>query len=364
MVLAVGVAIVCALPTVLVLLLTQGGSTKAHRALSTACNPKSARSKCGRPLVRLGTKALLPFAATSIWNAPLADDAPLDPSSVRLVDAFVSQTRRYPVGIATSIGGVPIYTVPQNQPLEHVTLDESTAPLLQSAFNAVPLPADAAPAVGPDHTAVVWQPTADTLWEFWHFRRAADGFHAGFGGRMVDVSRSPGYYQDIMRGGSFVERRYWGAPATKVSLLGGLITIADLRSGTIDHALAVALPEVRAGVWSLPAQASDGTSTAADAIPEGARFRLPPDLDIDSLHLPSLARMMAVAAQRYGILVINSSTGVAFRAQDPTPTGRDPYYGTNGHPGDPADLFGGFPRVLLRSFPWERLQLLRMRLRS
>jgi len=348
------VAVVC-LPTVLVLLLTGGSSTRTRRPSATGC------PTCAPQASSHGPKPVLPFAATSIWNAPLAPDAPLDPDSPRLVGALISQTDRFPVGIATSIGGVPIYTVPRDQPRVRVQLDGSSSPLLQRAFDAVPLPADAEPAAGPDHTAVVWQPSTDTLWEFWHFRRASDGFSAGFGGRMVDVSRSPGYYQNLVLHGTVVERSFWGAPATKVSLLGGVITIGDLESGAIDHALAVALPEVRAGVWSFPAQASDGTSTVPDAIPEGARFRLPAGLDIAALNLPPLIRMMAEAAQRYGIIVINSSTGVAFRAQDPTPTGQDPYYGPDGQP---SELLGGYPRILLRSFPWARLELLRMQLHS
>ena len=352
-VLAAAIAVVC-LPTVLVLLLTGGGGTRSAHAPATPCH--ACRSSTPH-----GPKPVLPFAATSIWNAPLAAYAPIDPDSATLVAALVEQTHRFPVGLATSIGGVPIYTVPRAQPRVRVQLDESSSPLLQRAFDSVPVPPDAQPAAGPDQTAVVWQPSTDTLWEFWHFRRSSDGFHAGFGGRMVDVSRSPGYYQDIGHDGTLVERSFWGAPATKVSLLGGVITIGDLESGAINHALAVALPEVRAGVWSFPAQASDGTSTVPDAIPEGARFRLPADLDIAALKLPPLTRMMAEAAQRYGILVINSSTGVAFRAQDPTPTGRDPYYEPDGRP---SPLLGGYPRVLLRSFPWARLELLRMQLHS
>ena len=355
---AAGVALLCALPTVLVLLLTTS-ATVTNRTKSPG---STARSVVSTRRVRVVTAPI--FAPNSIWNAQLAADTPVDPRSAQLVAALVSQTRRYPVGIATSVGGVPIYTVPRNQPRVHVTLDESAAPLLQQAFDAVPLPTDAEPAAGPDHTAAVWQPSTDTLWEFWHLDRQGDGFHAGFGGRLIDVSQSPGYYQNLRRRGKLVERAFWGAPATKVSLLGGVITIADLESGSIDHALAVALPEVRAGVWSFPAQASDGTVPSPDAIPEGARFRLPANLNIAKLKLPPLTRMLALAAQRYGIIVINRSTGVAFRAQDPTPTGHDPYYGPTGLPGRPGDLFSAYPRELLRVFPWSRLQLVQMQLRS
>ena len=38
----------------------------------------------------------------------------------------------------------------------------------------------------------------------------------------------------------------------------------------------------RAGVFSWPAQRTDGLLDSPDAIPEGARFRLDPNLDIAS----------------------------------------------------------------------------------
>ena len=356
--LAVGGALLCALPTGLVLLLT------APSKVTRGSTPLNSRSRLDVSVAPVHVSKPLVFAPGSVWNARLAADTPIDPRSAQLVAALVSQTHRYPIGIATSVGGVPIYTVPRDQPRIRVALDEAASPLLQEAFDSVPLPADAEPAAGPDHTAVVYQPSSNTLWEFWHLVRTTDGFHAGFGGRMIDVSQSPGYYRNVRRGGRLVERSFWGAPAAKVSLLGGVITIADLESGSIDHALAVALPEVRAGVWSFPAQASDGTVPGPDAIPEGARFRLPANLDIARLNLPPLTRMIALAAQRYGIIVINRSTGVAFRAQDPTPTGHDPYYGATGVPGRPGDLFSADPSELLRVFPWSRLQLVQMHLSS
>ena len=72
--------------------------------------------------------------------------------------------------------------------------------------------------------------------------------------------------------------------------------------------------------------------------------------------MPPLVRMMAVAAQRYGILVRDVSGTVAFIAQDPTGTGSDPY--TNGF------FEGKYPSQLLASFPWSHLQVLKLELHS
>jgi len=69
-----------------------------------------------------------------------------------------------------------------------------------------------------------------------------------------------------------------------------------------------------------------------------------------------LTLMMAEAAQRYGIVVRDRAANVAFYAQDSTPTGMNPYTGAHGY------FEGKSPHQLLASFPWSRLELLRMEL--
>jgi hypothetical protein len=139
-------------------------------------------------------------------------------------------------------------------------------------------------------------------------------------------------------------------------MLGGLMRIGELQAGRIDHALAIAIPRARARVWSWPAQRTDGKVAAATAIPLGTRFRIDPRVDLDRLPMSPLVRAMARAAQRYGIVVRDSGSNVAFYAEDPGPIGKDPYGGERG-------LFGGrYPSALLREFPWRHLQALKTRL--
>jgi hypothetical protein len=141
-------------------------------------------------------------------------------------------------------------------------------------------------------------------------------------------------------------------------MLGGLVRIDELRAGHIDHALAMAIPSPRAGIFSWPAQRTDGNSASADALPEGARLRVDPALDLDRLAMPPLTRMLAKAAQRYGIIVRDRAGAVAFYGEDPATTGADPY-------SDPGGFFDGrSPGQLLESFPWAHLQVLRTQLRS
>lgn len=257
--------------------------------------------------------------------------------------------------INTTRWSVPIYRVPAEEPVERVLLKSPDSPALQEAWEQVPLPADAEPAAGSDHHLVVYQPATDRLWEFWRLRRGPRGWEAGWGGAMEHVSENPGSYGP----GAWPGATYgWGASASSLSIAGGLITLADLRRGWINHALAIAVPEVRAGVFAPPAHRTDGESSNPLALPEGAHLRLDPQVDLARLHLPRLTRMIAVAAQRYGIYVRSRAAIVVFYGQDPKTAGENPYLG-------PVDyLEGKSPSELLARFPWRHLEVLRMRLRS
>ena len=289
-----------------------------------------------------------PFAATSFWNAPIPADAPLDAKSDAYVAALRSQLTWAPPWINTYAYSTPVYTVPAGQPTVRVKLDTNYTPL-QEAWTEVPIPPDAKPAEGTDKHMVVWQPATDRMWEFWLAKKLDDGWHARWGGAMENVSTNPGHFTG--------EARHWGATATSLPLLGGLMRIEELQRGRIDHALAMAIPNARAAAFSWPAQRTDGSSYAADAPPEGARFRLDPDLDLDALDLPPFVRMMAEAAQRYGIVLRDQSAGVTFYAEQ-APPGTTPYSGENG-------LFGGmYANRLMEAFPWQHLEVLKTEMRE
>ena len=244
----------------------------------------------------------------------------------------------------------PVYTVPADQPKVKVTLDKSSTDAQTTALRTalaagVPIPDNAVPAAGTDKNLVIYQPSTDTMWEFWLTAKKADGWHTSWGGKMTDVSTNPGHFT--------LPNNRWGAAATSLPLMGGLMRISELQSGKIDHALALSLPEVRATMYSLPAQRTDGQITSENAVPEGTRFRLPANLDLSKIVMPGITRQIAVAAQKYGIVIRDRSGSIAFYAEDSTPTGTNPYSCL-------TCLFGGkYPSSLLASFPWSKLQALK-----
>jgi hypothetical protein len=301
------------------------------------------------------------FAPTSFWNTPLAASEPVAPNSAELVaalDAEIASMEQAGTGpwIDTKSWSVPIYTVPRDQPTVRVQISPGpSSRALQRAWDAVPLPPDAQPAGGTDGHLVVWQPSRDRLWEFWRLRHGAGGWLASWGGAMRNVSTSSGIYGPKSWPGA---KPWWGASATSLSVAGGLITLEDLQSGAINHALAMSIANVRAGVYAAPANRDDGQSTSPLSLPEGARLRLNPALNLAALHLPKLTLLIAQAAQRYGIVVRDRSFNVAFFAQDPVSTGSEPYTGAGGY------FEGMFPNQLLASFPWSQLEVLRLELSS
>ncbi len=304
------------------------------------------------------------FSPTSFWNKALPTDAPLDLSSAAVMAPFSEkivkeeEAGRSPAAINTTSWSVPVYTVPADQATVKVRVTTENiwaTPALQAAWDAVPLPANAQPAAGTDKHLVVWQPSTDRLWEFWQLEDTSEGWQAGWGGVMQNASSDPGVYGPEAWPGAGTG---WGASASSLSIAGGLITLEDLEKGVINHALAIGVPEVHAGVYASPARRTDGTSSSSLSLPEGAHLRLDPSLDLAALHLPRLTLMIAEAAQRYGIVVRDHAATVSFYAQDPTPTGTNPYAGPHGY------FEGKTPAQLLASFPWRYLQLLKMELHS
>jgi hypothetical protein len=285
------------------------------------------------------------FGPSSVWRQRV--DGPerleaLSPLYVKRLEAAAARG----AWINTTGYSTPVYRVPGNQRRVRVTLDQAPGvhSELRRAIARVPIPAGARPAEGTDGNLVVWQPSTGTMWEFWGARRAADGWHARFGGRMSHLRSGPGY---------FPRDPGWGATATGLPLLGGLIRLAELRAGRIDHAVSMAVPDTRAGLYAWPAQRTDGTSNHPLSLPEGSRLRLNPRLDLDRLQLPRIVRLIAEAAQRYGIIVTDRGENIAFYGEDPTPYRRNPYW-----PGRREHFSGESPDRLLAAFPWSQLQLL------
>jgi hypothetical protein len=194
--------------------------------------------------------------------------------------------------IAASAWTFPVYTSTSSTPRYDVNLTVSWA--AAHVMSGVPIPSAAAPDPAGDHHLTVMDPATNCEYDFWGAIKAADGTWSASWANATMLS-SDGIYD----GG-------WSARAAGFANGLGLIRPEELAAGHIDHALVFGFPDAKSGgpVW--PATHSDGNSTRAGAIPEGARVQIDPSLNLDSLGLNQWQRIVAQALQTYGMFLADS----------------------------------------------------------
>ena len=285
------------------------------------------------------------FSPGSFWNSPLAPNAALDSRSPAWVTHLRDKVTTYGQWINTDHFSSPIYTVPADAPRTWVWVQNYGD--YNQPFMSVPMPANPVPSNDTDHHIIIWQPSTDQYFEFWNFYKGATGYGALAGGRIDNASTSTGIFPNVL-GQAFPAP--YGATASSLAEGGGLITAQELQTGNIDHVVQIAIPHpLHQWWWTWPAQRSDGDSIDACDVPEGARFRLPANVDVASLGLSPVAATIARAVQKYGMVVQDTGGAVVFAAEDPMTMSSNPY----------PTLFGGkSPAQVLAGFPWSKLQAL------
>jgi hypothetical protein len=178
----------------------------------------------------------------------------------------------------------------------------------------VPIPPEAAPDPQEDGHMTVIDPTDDCEYDFYAASKHGDTWSALWANRTS--TKSSGIYTHGLstRGTGF-------AP------LAGMIWPDELAAGRIDHALMFAYPTTRAGGPVAPATASDGKTVRPDAIPQGARVQLDPDLDLETLDLTYTERVIARALQEYGMLLGDTGGALSLYAVGAQSFTGDPYAG-------------------------------------
>jgi hypothetical protein len=275
-----------------------------------------------------------PFAPGSPFRSPLTPGAPVDPNS----DAMIARASRTG-GVAANLVafGIPIYYADASTPRRTVVCTDTTwAPCAFDGYQ-VPIPDGARPNRGSDAAMVVVDEAARKTFEFWQAGHA--------GGQWTTSTGAVGNLD-----GSGWGR---GATASAASRLGGVIRLAEIREGSIPHALALQSSNVCAGEFRSPAISTDGHSSRSDCLPEGARLRLDPTIDLDALALTPGERAVARAMQIYGGYIVDQGGAALSMSFELDPTAGNgsigPTYEQAGFRWDYDDMPG---------VPWDRLQVL------
>lgn len=267
-----------------------------------------------------------PFAETSPWNTPIGAAPAIDPDSPALItDLQTIPNPNVPPGhyftsleINIQAYSIPLYFVDASTPRVPVTTKTIANGLFHTsdvpAQAMVPIPAGAQPASGSDAHLCLVDKDAHTEWDLygasptpsWTCVVGASMDTSGSGVRPTD---GPGI--------DWWERH--GARACGFPLVAGLITVDDIKSGHIRHALAWAYPHIRSQWFRSPASTAQGDDPQLGALPTrgipcGGQLQLDPTLDLDTLGLTPAARLIARALQEYGAYVSDASGGLTFYA--------------------------------------------------
>jgi hypothetical protein len=145
-----------------------------------------------------------------------------------------------------------------------------------------------------------------------------------------------------------------GGNGSGVSHLAGVVEVAEMQDGEINHALVFSTRYACNGEYRYPARKTDGDSTHSNCIPQGARIQLDPAIDVDRLNASEATKIVARALQQYGAYAVdNGGAPIAFYfevADDAT---------SIQSPGSVYENLGwdrDYPQ--LNGVPWDRLRVL------
>jgi hypothetical protein len=326
--------------------------------------------------------ALLPWlrSTTLLWNQALPAQVPLDPGSASKAATLAKIARGIPIN-GSPVFGHGGFEDRTNAPNLYV-VDSTRLPLTTLTFNCgsatswwgwsaskfesymngaypgrygIPIPAGIV--MDPneqDSQASIYDVATDTYFTFWLFRTPTQtgraNYEACWGGYIAGYSKSTGMFPYPT-----------GVVAAGFGDLQTMVSLADVRRGVINHAVAISIPNVDAGGFSYPANRNDGWCSptspmgqqigAQNCIYEGQRLRLPADFDTSRIAHP-LARMLAQAAKDYGFVVQDQAGCVCVQFESSVPV-------TNAGSPDPwATVYAGTsPYAIYDQFPWEALQV-------
>ncbi len=288
------------------------------------------------------------FGTGSFWNTKISSS--VKSNSAALVTELVRQTKLATPWLNTVKYSTPLYVVSSataKVPVAIVSNGKTmtSTKLHVESMKGVPIPANAVAAGGTDGHITIWDTSTNKLYEYWQLRKNSYGkWQASWGGIISNASTSSGVMPIVKNAAGGNE--WWGATGSGLAAIGGTILVKELKAGKIPHALAMAIPYAK-NTFVSPANRSDGSSTAWNAIPEGSRFKLPASTYIDP-SWPPIMKMMVIAARDYGIVVRDKAGAVTFYGEDPK------QYGTNPYP----TYYGGLPlNEVMAKFPFSKLRV-------
>ena len=262
-----------------------------------SASPTPAPTPAPTPTPAPSSGVALYYAPTSFWNQPIGGNPAIDPNSAAIVQASLvaagpganfANGAAWGRAMIVSHNSDPAYTI---------------GCLLYDCGNTITfnIPVGAQPETGSDgHLVVINQDTGQEL-DMWQAAFANGAWSAG--------SR---YLTDAHGWGAIcaLGQHCGGAVAAGFAAFGGVIRPEEIQQGHIDHALVMTASLTRSGYIACPATHTDGVSSAAGSIPEGAHVQLDPAFNVDAQSWPQWEKTIAHAMQTYGVYINDTGGSV------------------------------------------------------
>jgi hypothetical protein len=272
-----------------------------------------------------GSGVWRPFRADSPWNTRIGANPVLDPQSAALIDDLEVSSQWPFFGINISGFSVPVFYATAGTPAVRVAaeLGGQGFPGINGMNGSamVPIPAGAAPDPQSDRHMVVVSADRRLSWDFFGAQHSGSGWSC----TLCATTDLTGSGVRPKKQGNPTWFTSHGARACGFPLLAGLIRPEEIKAGRIEHALVIAYPHIRAGLYTPPASTAQARigdeAVKTRGIPCGGRVQLDPSINIDTLDLSRSGKIVARALQEYGAFVGDYSGAISLYA-DNSPSAR------------------------------------------
>ena len=276
-----------------------------------------------------------PYTSNSVWNIPIPANPTIDPNNAAIKAAVLNDgttnidgSLSLVVNLAVYSYGQPCYTSTPGQTRKAVTGSLAFG----SAPSTIPWDSSWAPNSGSDAKINIFDVDNHVVYEF-------DGFavNATTGALSTYYGVARNYVTEV-GDGSPPGSEGNGPTGSGLDQVGGMIRIADVNAGVINHALSfltsnpMGAGQTTDGTYfRYPASHSDGTRTLANGLMEGMRIQLDPTINLAAIPgITAMELMVGTALQKYGAYCTdtggNNNLAMGFYCEKPTTTA-DPYPG-------------------------------------
>jgi hypothetical protein len=271
-------------------------SASAPSEIATTATPAPSATAAPSASAQAAAKPCNGFPANNVWRADVSK-LPVHRSSAAYVGSIGSGSPVHAdFGSGTWDGGpigIPVTTVKPGQAGVKVTFQYAS----ESDKVAYPIPSavkiEGGPDADGDRHIILLDPAGCKVYELFAAVKSGGAWKAG-SGAVFDL-----------RSNKLRTAGWTSADAAGLPIFAGLVRYEEVAAGHIDHAIRVTVPRSQAKyLWPARHQASDSSSTSLP--PMGLRLRLKASVNVAKL--PKQARIVAVAMQKYGVIVADNGS--------------------------------------------------------